>query len=155
MQSLRKLSALLLAAALILSLAGCAAPAGSGAAEQTDQEKLYAILDDIVANVQPGTTGSFLRAVGVAAKLVKWAKETEMSKQEAAQAVMQWLKDQPQETKDAFRDSMKQIAEAYGRMAVDGAKDLLESAGVPDSLGEMTDRLKEIVEAILASGGID
>lgn len=155
MHFLRKFAASVLTAALVISLVGCAAPGAAKPAEQTDREKLYAILDDIAANVQPGTTGSFLRAVGIAARLVRWARATEMTKQEAAQAVVEWLKDQPQETKDTFRESMKQIAEAYTQMAVDGAKDLLESAGVSGTLGEITDRLKEIVEAVLASGGID
>lgn len=153
--SIRKITSLLLAAALLLSLTACAGKGNGTLTEDEDTRKLNAVLDDIAANVRPGTAGSTLTAIRIAADLISWAASSNMSKKEAADAVAQWYKDQPQEVKDAYKEQMGQVAQAYGRIALDGAKELLEDAGVKNSVTEMSDKLKETIESILASGGVN
>lgn len=155
MKFMRNVLLLVLTAALVLSLAACAGKGNGTLSEEEDVKKLTGILDDIAANVHPGTAGSSLVSVRIAADLVSWAASSNMSKKEAAAVVSQWMKDLPEEQKQAFKDQMKQVAVSYGRIALDGAKDLLEAAGVNDTISELSGKLKDTVEAILASGGVD
>lgn len=153
--SIRKFLSILLAAALLLSLTGCAGKGNGTLSQEEDTAKLYKILDDIAANVRPGSAGNGLTSVRIAADLVSWAASSNMSKKEAAEAMAKWYKDQPQEVKDAYKEQLQQVAEAYAKIALDGAKDMLESAGVKGTFNNLSDKLKETVEAILASGGVN
>lgn len=146
MTRILKTTALLLALVLLLSACG-------GTAKPTEpkdeQEALYAVLDEIMENIRPGTAGSTLSSVRTAAKLVKWASTTKMTKEEAASAVTQWLKTQSPELQQLFREKLTHVAESYGEILKDGAKDLLETAGVEDDLSNLGSRLKDLVETIL------
>lgn len=137
---------------MLLSLAAC----GTRGQEKTaEQEKLIAILDDAVENLHPGTAGSMLRAIRVAAALIKFAGKTDMTKQEATKTVTEWMAEQSEEKQDVIREQLQEVGEAYGKIALDGAKELLKDAGESDALGEMSDQLKGIVESILATGGVN
>lgn len=163
MKPAKRILALVLLMAALGSLTACAIPGTPGStasteattAQDRDREQLFAILDDIAANVRPGTAGSAMTAVRITAKLVAWASKTEMTKMQVVQAVGQWLNSQPAESREAFKEQLRLIADSYSQMLLDGAKDLLESADVQDTISEYTDKLKEIVDAILASGGIE
>lgn len=149
---MKRIIAFVLLAAMLISLTACGAHSQE---ETTEQEKLIAILDDAVANIHPGTAGSMLRAIKVAVALIKFAGKTDMTKQEAAKTVTEWMAEQSAENQDVIREQLQEVGEAYGKIALDGAKELLKNAGESDNLGEMSDQLMGIVESILASGGVN
>lgn len=151
MRKLKKITALLLVLAMLLSLTACAGKGKGTLSAEEDKAKLHAVLNDILNNMHPGTTGSTLTSIRIAADLVSWAASSNMSKKEAAEAVMKWIRDLPQEQKDEFKNQMKQVAEGYAQIATDGAKSLLESAGVKGKLADLTDKLKEIVDTVIKS----
>lgn len=145
---LKRLTAAFLLAAMLLSLTACGT-AGSEPTDEQDKEKLLSLLDDIGENVRPGTTGSGLTAIRIAADLVSWAASTNMTKSQAAGIVGSWLKEQSPEIRNAFREKVSQVAEAYGKIVREEAKDLLESAGVQETVSDLSSRLKDMVEVIL------
>lgn len=154
MKLYRSVCAAFLVLLLLFSLTGCALFKGSGS-DLSDKEQLIQILNDISASFHPGTAGSSLNAIRMAAKLITWASTTNMDKKEAAAVVADWLKEQSPEIRQAFEQKLSGIKDAFGRIVVDGASDLLESAGVEKDFSNLGSRLKEIVSAILASGGLN
>lgn len=145
---IRKLTSLLLALVLVLSMSGCAGLGGSNRTAEQDKQKLYDVLDEIAEKIDPDSD-SGLNTLRIAAHLVLWASSTNMTKKEAANALSQWVKELPQEKKDSFKKQMAQVAEAYGEAAVDGARSILESVDVQGSIGEWSDELKDLVDALL------
>lgn len=153
MISFQKLTVLLLTLILLL---GCTACGSQGSEkERSDKEKLHAILDDISASVKPEADSGVLTTVRITADLVAWAASTKMSSKETAAAVSEWIQNQPEEEKAAFREKMKHVAQAYGKQALEEAKELAEEAGEKIKDGSLTDQAKTILEAILASGGVN
>lgn len=154
MNSVRKFTALLLAVLMVLSLSGCSFLAKERTAQE-DREALIRILDDLSANMHPGTAGSSLTSARLAADLIGWATTTKMDKSEAAAIVMEWLKEQSPEIRAAFREKINSVADTYGTIIRDSAADLLKAAGVEKDLSNLGSRMQEIVEEILATGGLD
>lgn len=151
---IRKLTALLLVAAMLLGLAGCSFP-GSGTVDASEKEELMRILDDLSENLHLGTAGSSLTSAKLAAELIVWASNTTVDKKEAAAIVAEWLQKQSPEIQKAFQEQIASVSESYGKIIKDGAADLLEAAGVEEDLSNLGTRLKELVEAVLNSGGLD
>lgn len=149
MKLFKKGAALVLAVLLVLSLAGCAGKGNGTLTEKEDKEKLISVLDDIANNVRPGSAGSMLTSIRIAADLVSWAASSNMTKMEAAKVAAEWLKQQPEADREVLQEKLKSVAEAYGKIALDGAKDLLQDAGVREKLADLTGNLQETVEAIL------
>lgn len=151
---IRKMTVLLLVAAMLLGLAGCSFP-GSGTVDASEKEELMRILDDLSENLHLGTAGSSLTSAKLAAELIVWASNTTMDKKEAAAIVAEWLQKQTPEIQKAFQEQIASVSESYGQIIRDGAADLLEAAGVEEDLSNLGTRLKELVEAVLNSGGLD
>ena len=151
---IRKLTVLLLVAAMLLGLAGCSFP-GSGTVDASEKEELMRILDELSENLHLGTAGSSLTSAKLAAELIAWASNTTMDKKEAAAIVAEWLQKQSPEIQKAFQEQIASVSESYGQIIRDGAADLLEAAGVEEDLSNLGTRLKELVEAVLNSGGLD
>lgn len=149
MKRIQKITALLLVIVMLFSLTGCAGKGKGVLNEKDDKAKLYEILDEILENVRPGTAGSRLAAIRSAAKLVSWAAASNMSKKEAAEAVTEWVKELPRETRAEFAEHAKSVAEAYGKLASDGAKELLQDAGVKSKLAEITGQMGDLIGTIL------
>lgn len=151
---IRKMTVLLLVAAMLLGLAGCSFP-GSGTVDESEKEELMRILDELSENLHLGTAGSSLTSAKLAAELIVWASNTTMDKKEAAAIVAEWLQKQTPEIQKAFQEQIASVSESYGQIIRDGAADLLEAAGVEEDLSNLGTRLKELVEAVLNSGGLD
>lgn len=151
---IRKMTVLLLVAAMLLGLAGCSFP-GSGTVDASEKEELMRILDELSENLHLGTAGSSLTSAKLAAELIAWASNTTMDKKEAAAIVAEWLQKQTPEIQKAFQEQIASVSESYGQIIRDGAADLLEAAGVEEDLSNLGTRLKELVEAVLNSGGLD
>ena len=151
---IRKMTALLLLAAMLLGLAGCSFP-GSGTVDASEKEELMRILDELSENLHLGTAGSSLTSARLAAELILWASTTTMDKKEAAAIVAEWLQKQSPEIQKALQEQSSSVSESYGQIIKDGAADLLEAVGVEEDLSNLGSRLKELVEAVLDSGGLD
>lgn len=145
---------ILLLFAMLLGLNGCAF-LGKERTEEEDRARLTEILNDLAENYHPATAGNTLTAARITADLLTWAATTKMDKKEAVQVVAEWLKVQSPEIKAAFQQKMDSIAGTYSQVLKDGAAGLMDSAGVEKDFSNLGTRLKEIVEAILASGGLD
>lgn len=152
---IQKLTSILLLAAMLLGLAGCSFFGGGSTADPAQKEELMRILDDLSENLHLGTAGSSLTSAQLAAELIAWASNTSMDKKEAAAIVAQWLQEQTPEIQAAFQEQIASVSESYGRIVKDGAADLLEAAGIEQDLSNLGSRLKELVQAVLDSGGLD
>lgn len=148
MKQLRRGMTFLLAVVLMLSLAACAGKGNGILEEQEDKEKLIHVLDEIADNSRSGSGGT-LSSVRIAADLVSWAASSNMSKSEAAKVAAEWIKQQPEADREVLKEKLKGVVNAYSKIALDGAKDLLKDAGVQEKLGNLTGSLKDTVEAVL------
>ena len=93
-------------------------------------EKLYALLGELRETVSSGTAGSSLRAVSMAAKLLDWAEEAELTDEELLSALSPWLG----ELEDGIpADFLEQLA------AVDGMVQLLTGEDAAQAMGLLSD----------------
>lgn len=153
--NIQKILAFLLAAVLLVSFTGCSLLGGTGTVPASEKEELLAILEDLSENLHLGTAGSSLTSARLAASLVAWAATTTMDKREAAAVVLEWLEVQSPQIQAAFREKIASVSQSYGQIVKDGAADLLDAAGVEKDMSNLGSRLKELVEAVLSSGGLD
>lgn len=135
-------------------LAGCGMLPESTLKEE-DRQQLIGLLNRVAENLHPGTAGSSLVSAEVTSELMNWAAATKLTAQETAEAVQQWLESQPAEIREAFDQQLESIGGTYAEILRDGAKGLLESAGVQQELPEIDMDLKSILNSILSSGGLD
>lgn len=154
MKHFARLTALVLLAAILLSLCGCSG-FGQEKTDQQEREALQRMLEELSANIHPGTSGSSLTSARITAELIGWASTTKMDKKEAAQIVLEWVQEQSPELQAAFREKLESIGSTYGSILKDGAKDMMESAGINSDFSNLGSRIQELMAAILASGGID
>lgn len=146
---MKRIVSVLLLISLLLTLTACAGKGKGTLQEDEDKAKLIGILNDIADNYHPGTAGSSLTSIRIAADLVSWAASSNMSKKEAAGVVGEWLKEQSPEIKEAFKEKASQIAESYGKIIKNEAEGLLESAGVEKDFSNLGSRMKEIAQAVI------
>lgn len=93
-------------------------------------EELYALLGELRETVSIGTAGSSLRAVSMAAKLLDWAEEAELTDEELLSALSPWLG----ELEDGIpADFLEQLA------AVDGMVQLLTGEDAAQAMGLLSD----------------
>lgn len=151
MKRIQRILALLVMAAL---LSGCGI-LPENALKEEDRQQLIGVLDRIAENLHPGTAGSSLVSADVTSELINWAAATKLTAQETAEAVRQWLESQSAEIREAFAQQLESIGGTYAEILRDGAKGLLESAGVQQELPEIDMDLKSILNSILSSGGLD
>lgn len=146
---IKRFTALITAAVLVLALTGCAGKGNGTLSEKEDKAKLISILDDIADSKRSGSESGTLNSVRIAADLVSWAASSNMSKTEAAKVAADWLKDQPEADREVIKEKLKGVAEAYGKIAVDGARELLEDTGLQKKINDFSGNLKDTVEAVL------
>lgn len=172
----KRLAALTLALVLVLALAACgsktqtpetsstptvvtppvqtpadptsdpARPAG------TETDQLTTVLDDIEKNVQLGVTGSSLKAVPYAVKLLDWGAASTMTQSEIKSAVVAWLSDKGNDAQVSFSQQMDLIDTTCQALMGSGARDLLDSAGCQNVKGgwpvQASDRIEAVLEAV-------
>ena len=117
------------------------------AAVQTQgTEDLTKILDQIEANVFPGTAGCTMTAVSYTAKLLDWCKSTGLTEREMTAALTAWL--QGKDTQEISR-VFSLIRDTYETLYSTTAKDLMDTAGFESDSYPWPDSCRQIMDTML------
>lgn len=177
---MKKTIAALLAALFMLSLAACGAaapdatdaptataePTAEASAEPTaepthsatapaDAAALKTLLDEIEADVHPGTAGSSLTETRCAAELLTWGAATELSESEIRAAVVEWMTDKGNDELVAFSEQLAGVNDACGRLLADDVSELLSDAGCADMERTWGTEPVAAVGTVMTAVGID
>ena len=135
----RRILVILLSAALLLSLAGCTL-LEKPESKEADKAQLRALLDQVADNIKEARSPI---SADLAADFVSWASTTQLTKEETAQVVSDWLAAQSPSIRLAAEEKLNAVMDSLGQLLKDGA----EAAKGWD--------FQSILSEILSSGGID
>ena len=135
----RRILVILLSAALLLSLAGCTL-LEKPESKEADKAQLRALLDQVAENMKEARSPI---SADLAADFVSWASTTQLTKEETAQVVSDWLAAQSPSIRLAAEEKLNDLMDSLGQLLKDGA----EAAKGWD--------FQSILSEILSSGGID
>ena len=135
----RRILVILLSAALLLSLAGCTL-LEKPESKEADKAQLRALLDQVAENIKEARSPI---PADLAADFVSWASTTQLTKEETAQVVSDWLAAQSPSIRLAAEEKLNAVMDSLGQLLKDGA----EAAKGWD--------FQSILSEILSSGGID
>ena len=135
----RRILVILLSAALLLSLAGCTL-LEKPESKEADKAQLCALLDQVAENMKEARSPI---SADLAADFVSWASTTQLTKEETAQVVSDWLAAQSPSIRLAAEEKLNAVTDSLGQLLKDGA----EAAKGWD--------FQSILSEILSSGGID
>ena len=135
----RRILVILLSAALLLSLAGCTL-LEKPESKEADKAQLRALLDQVAENIKEARSPI---SADLAADFVSWASTTQLTKEETAQVVSDWLAAQSPSIRLAAEEKLNAVTDSLGQLLKDGA----EAAKGWD--------FQSILSEILSSGGID
>ena len=135
----RKILIILLSAALLVSLAGCTL-LEKPESKEADKSQLRALLDQVADNIKEARSPI---SADLAADFVSWASTTQLTKEETAQVVSDWLAAQSPSIRLAAEEKLNAVMDSLGQLLKDGA----EAAKGWD--------FQSILSEILSSGGID
>ena len=159
---MKKLTALILALVMTLSIAGCTAdnkPDNSQSSDLsqtiTDESKpeintdpnLLQLLEDLVNTTQPGTAGTGLKAVKAAKDLLDWAKDNIPEPEVISKTVEQFFEDF--EYKEEAVEAFDSICHIFDELANGKAEDLLNSVGLSMEDFEISPEVKENIEKLM------
>ena len=177
---IRRLSAAVLAGAMMLSLAACgskgssssstsssagtstSSSASSSSAQDNDAKTqqadvLSALLVDIKGNVEVGSAGSSLKAVPYAAALLNWASSSTLSQEEIAVIVDEMLN-----TVSGDESAAAEYAEQLGLVNADcqillgnDAQELLNEAGCADVNTDWSEQTAGVLGLVMAAAGVE
>ena len=135
----RRILVIFLSAALLLSLAGCTL-LEKPESKEADKAQLRALLDQVAENMKEARSPI---SADLAADFVSWASTTQLTKEETAQVVSDWLAAQSPSIRLAAEEKLNAVMDSLGQLLKDGA----ETAKGWD--------FQSILSEILSSGGID
>lgn len=135
----RRILVILLSAALLVSLAGCTL-LEKPESKEADKAQLRALLDQVAENIKEAHSPI---TADLAADFISWASATQLTKEETAQVVSDWLAAQSPSIRLAAEEKLNAMMDSLGQLLKDGA----EAAKGWD--------FQSILGEILSSGGID
>ena len=135
----RRILVILLSAALLVSLAGCTL-LEKPESKEADKAQLRALLDQVAENMKEARSPI---SADLSADFVSWASTTQLTKEETAQVVSDWLAAQSPSIRLAAEEKLNAVMDSLGQLLKDGA----EAAKGWD--------FQSILSEILSSGGID
>ena len=97
--------------------------------QQTKKEsyvELDNVLDEINTEINPGTAGSGMNSIKVAAHLLNWGVGTSMTTDEIKKETISWLSDMGNSDQVEFSNKLALVYEAYNKLLGSDAKQLLE-----------------------------
>ena len=111
-------------------------------------------LDDIAANVQPGTSAAFMHAVEQAAALMDWASTTPMSDEDVATAFAARLLSLDSRGMATLLAQLELVDGAYRQLLEPGQEELLAAAGVENSGYPWSAAATAEIEALMNEAGL-
>lgn len=135
----RRILVILLSVALLVSLAGCTL-LEKPESKEADKAQLRALLDQVAENIKEARSPI---SADLAADFISWASATQLTKEETAQVVSDWLAAQSPSIRLAAEEKLNAMLDSLGQLLKDGA----EAAKGWD--------FQSILGEILSSGGID
>lgn len=111
------------------------------------------ILDDIDENVIPGISGSSLRAIQVAVRLLDWGVNTGLGADEIGEAASTWLAAKGDDLTLCI-EKLELVDDAYQRLLTEDAEDMLDVAGCGDVHRFWGSDPVESIEAIMQAAGL-
>ena len=130
-----------------------ATPAPTEAPTAAEPVLTLPILDDIDENVIPGISGSSLRAVQVAVRLLDWGVNTGLGADEIGEAAAAWLAAKGDDQALCV-EKLELVDYAYQELLTDEADDLLDVAGCADIHRFWGSEPVESIEAIMQAAGL-
>lgn len=112
----------------------------------TDLDK---ILEEIRADIQPGTAGSSLTSVRVAADLLDWGTKTTLNKEDIKSETVRWLSDKGNEEQLEFSQKLETVYDAYQQLLGENGEELLTSSGYNGSGYPWGSSPVEAIEALV------
>ena len=117
-------------------------------------EALNYILDNITANVQPGSSGCSLRAAQCAGALLDWGLVTTLNDDEIYSAVGCWLDEQDDERLLMFFDSFYLVYTASYDLRSENGESLMRDAGMNTEAYPWNDQAAHAVEMVYYGCGL-
>lgn len=118
-------------------------------AKKESYAELDKVLDEINTEIKPGTAGSGMNSIKVAAHLLNWGVGTSMTADEIKKETINWLSDKGNSDQVEFSNKMASVYKVYNRLLGSDAKQLLEGAGCDDAAYPWSDSPVETIEAIV------
>lgn len=118
-------------------------------AKKESYAELDNVLDEINSEIKPGTAGSGMNSIKVAAHLLNWGVGTSMTTDEIKKETISWLSDMGNSDQVEFSNKLALVYESYNKLLGSDAKQLLESAGCTDAAYPWSDSPVETIEAIV------
>ena len=119
-----------------------------------NDEALNAILDSIVSNVRPGSSGTSLRAAQCAAGLLDWGISTGLNDDEIYSAVGCWLDEQSDENLLIFFESFYSVYTASYDLRSENGESLMRDAGISSGNFPWNDQAAHAVEMVYYGCGL-
>ena len=85
----------------------------------TDLDK---VLEEIRTDIQPGTAGSSLTSVRVAADLLDWGTKTTLNKEDIKNETARWLSDKGNQEQLEFSQKLEAVYDAYQQLLGENGK---------------------------------
>ena len=120
--------------------------------QQTKKESYVEIdnvLDEINTEINPGTAGSEMNSIKVAAHLLNWGVGTSMTTDEIKKETISWLSVMGNSDQVEFSSKLALVYKSYNKLLGPDAEQLLESAGCDDAAYPWSDSPVETIEAII------
>lgn len=120
--------------------------------QQTKKESYVEIdnvLDEINTEINPGTAGSGMNSIKVAAHLLNWGVGTSMATDEIKKETISWLSVMGNSDQVEFSSKLALVYKSYNKLLGPDAEQLLESAGCDDAAYPWSDSPVETIEAII------
>lgn len=117
-------------------------------------EALSAILESITSDVQPGSSGSSLKAAGCAARLLDWGMETALTDDEIYSAVGCWLDEQDDERLLMFFESFYSVYTQSYNLRAENGEQLLRDCGASSAAYPWNDAAAHAVEMVYYASGL-
>ena len=117
-------------------------------------EALNYILDSIVDNVMPGSSGTSLRAAQCAGALLDWGLVTSLSDDEIYSAVGCWLDEQSDERLLIFFESFYSVYTASYDLRSENGESLMRDAGMNTEAYPWNDQAAHAVEMVYYGCGL-
>jgi hypothetical protein len=112
------------------------------------------ILDSIVSNVKPGSSGTSLRAAQCAGALLDWGMVTKLNDDEIYSAVGCWLDEQSDENLLIFFESFYSVYTASYDLRAENGESLMRDAGISSGNYPWNDQAAHAVEMVYYGSGL-